>query len=155
MIYVWAAIAGLIFTMGGIIAYERHGKVEAIASLTAYKQSVAVTTAKAIQERDDKIAAQEKANALIVSNLQATLGESAARGIDLARRLRIATATVSGHPVQGAGIQPDPVAASGVPQGAPGVDESLARYDAACQRDSARLDALIAEVKGQMGAVAN
>jgi hypothetical protein len=149
MIYVYAAIGVLILVLFGYGQYEHHGKVSAIASLTAYKQSVAVTAAKAVQEQADKIAAQEKANALIVSNLQATLGESAARGIDLARRLRIATAAVSSRPVPKAGDITQPVS----PSGASGDDALTAATGEAfgeCLRNADRLDALIAEINGQL-----
>ena len=147
--YIYAAILGVIVALGGAAMWERHGRAVAEQALVAYKQDAALTVARAEQQAADKIAAAEKLNAKTLSDLNADLSGATARADSLSKRLLAYAAHGSGPMPQGGG-QPGTAAPSGVSTVSGPVDVALAGYDAACQRDAARFNALIAELTPQL-----
>jgi hypothetical protein len=119
--------------------------------LTEYKATVAAVGAAQAQAVHDREAAQEAANAATYAQLQAHLADSDSRAADLSGRLRQALSRI-GTLSATQDIGPITVPAR-VTEGPGGVERALtglAQYDAACQRDAARLGALQQEIRGQL-----
>lgn len=115
--------------------------------LTEYKATVAAQGAAQAQAVKDREEAQEAANAITYAQLQARIADSDSRGADLAGRLRQALGRVSALSAS-QDIGPITVPAR-VPEGAGGIESAIATYDAACQRDALRFEALQKEVIAQ------
>ena len=116
--------------------------------LTEYKATVAAQGAAQAQAVKDREEAQEAANAITYAQLQARIADSDSRGADLAGRLFKALADARTLRAS-QDIGPITVPAR-VSESAGSIESAIAIYDAACQRDAARLSALQEEVRGQL-----
>jgi len=158
MTYVYGAIAALALAVAtGLYGFHVGDKAGSNRIQVAWdKDKAAITAAAAHAQAEDAVrlqSAQARNEELTNANsaLQASVAASTANGADLALRLRHAlSAPAHSCTVLAAGGESEPFGASGVPAAASGVDQALAAYDAACQRDAARLNALSAEVKPQL-----
>ena len=146
-------VLGAMFYMGAHWQGGRDAAKEAvIAAAQAQRDAIAATAyAKAVQDRDAAEKAATEANRRIYADLEPKLANAAADGARLARLLHEALASPgSGAPA----TAPDQSAAhdaSGVASSDPGTVERLtADAFSACERDSTRLTALQAEVRGQL-----
>ena len=149
MMYVYAAILATFLALGGWGSYEHHEAQKAEQRLRDFERDTAVAVAKQEQIYKAQAAAQEKANDAAILNLQTTVHDAELRGADLARRLRLAAAGRP-NPMPQAQDQPGAAGPAREPPGPSAADEALARYDAACQRDAARLGTLIEELQPQL-----
>ena len=157
----WGLIGAGLLAAGGLGFWLYHsiytsglaaGRAEVQASWDKDKQSIATLAAAAKDEAVVKEAEAKAANLGVIHELQAKLDASSAAGNDLARRLHNALArpATSGSTMPQAAGGSSPPATSGVPPSQDAVVTSVATYDAACQRDAARLNALIEEVSSQL-----
>lgn len=105
------------------------------------REAVAQQALRAAAVAAESRAAEDRAIAeRIEHDLQTRLAAADARGRDLARRLRDATACPGAGAVPGAADPAgQPASAAGEPGSAHGIAEATAALAAACDRDSARL----------------
>lgn len=144
MIYVYAGLAGIIAALSGIVWYQGH-RVQRLQTEIAMMQQLARAQAEHAKEVEHAV---EQHNESVLAEFQQRIADSDAHGRDLARRLFQALSR--GSPVPPRTDQPQPVAAGPVATGPSTIEPALAAYDAACQRDAAQLNSLIAEIERQL-----
>ena len=149
-------VLGAMFYMGARWQGGRDAVKEAvIAAAQAQRDAIAAATyAKAVQDRDSAEKAARDANGRIENDLRPKLTAATADGARLARLLHDALARPSSIAPSTTPDQSGSPDASGVPSsvqtdGGP-IERSVADVLSACGRDSARLTALQAEVRGQL-----
>ena len=127
-----------------------HGWNKARTDFTVYKAQQAQVVADAVKVQKEKDDATLDRNKTTISDLMAATRDASARGDSLAQRLSVALARRC--PVPESTDRPaatPPSGESAAPDSA-GILAALSQYDAACQRDAARLDALNAELAPQL-----
>lgn len=151
--YLYGAGAGAILVLSGLL-WWRGGQLERVrGEFGAYKAAQAQLVADSLKAAQIKSQEAEAHNAQVMADLQGRLDGSIADGTRLAVRLRLALAGAGAGPLPQDTGQPGAAPASGVAGETEAARRTLAAfadYDASCVRDTARLDALIAEVKPQL-----
>lgn len=134
-----------------------RGRAQVEAQWDADKAAIAALEKKQAEQVAAQNAATAAHNAEVINDLQTQLSAASSGSAGLAARLRSAALSAAARSC----TVPEPPGGPGAP-GAPGkpspaeqLDQFLTRfgeYDAACQRDAARLGDLISEVKGNSSA---
>jgi len=150
MNYIYGVVLVLIAFLGWEVKHQHEGRVKAQLELRDYRTAQAQAVADAQRDAAEKLKQAETNNATIMADLQGKLDGSDKRADDLSHRLQLALA----HPHPGSlpqvPDQPPAPSPSGESGGAEAARLAFAAYDSACQRDAARLDALIGEARPQI-----
>ena len=150
MNWIYGGVLVLIAFLGWEVKHQHAGKVAAQLELRDLRTATAQAVADQVVENERKLKAAGENNATIMADLQGKLNLSDSRANDLSHRLQLALA----HPHPGSlpqvPDQPPAPSPSGESGGAEAARLAFAAYDSACQRDAARLDALIGEARPQI-----